>query len=42
MDTLGTSGPLTLVLLDAGGAATGVATAGGTAEERLLRAPGGT
>lgn len=42
MDTLGTSGPLTLVLVDAGGAATGVAAAGATAEGRPLRAPGGT
>lgn len=42
MDTLGTSGPLTSVLVDAGGAATGVAMAGATAEGILLRAPGGT
>ena len=42
MDTLGTSGPLALALVDAGGAGIGAAAAGGTTEGMFLRAPGGT
>ena len=42
MDTLGTSGSLALVLVDAAGAAIGAAGVGVAVEGRLLRAPGGT